>query len=72
LSIGFQKDFLGDVFHLAALTKELAGDLKDARTVAADDLLESVLITRARELYQLLVGNLGNRLRQGQPRYSKN
>jgi len=57
LPVSLQEDFLGDVFHLAALAKELTGHLKDAGTIAPNDLFESVLIALASAPNQLLVGN---------------
>jgi len=51
LPIRLEKDLLRNVFNLIALTKELAGYLKHARTVTTHDLLKGVLIAPARATY---------------------
>jgi hypothetical protein len=47
---------------LTAPAEKLTGDLKDACTVATDDLLKSILVALTRSQYQIVVGNFCNDL----------
>jgi hypothetical protein len=58
LCIGFQEGLLSCVLDLSALSKELAGDGKDSRAVATEDLLKRPLVTIARQAYKVQVRNL--------------
>jgi hypothetical protein len=58
LRVGFEEGLLSCIFQLSALSKELAGDGKDSRTVSAQDLLKRPLVTLARQAYQFQVRSL--------------